>query len=119
MSDRYITIILPTHNAQTARVLLAIVASEGKSDDVSKMSDSVSETADALVAGFATRQRAVGYSDIIQTDNLHLTVTPDRVKYVRGRYVPQTIRIQISAYSCDPYGREAIGRIVEQVATRY
>jgi hypothetical protein len=119
MSSRCTTLILPAHNIQTLRVLVAIIASEGETDDVAKMSDSARLTADVMANGFATRKEAEGFSDILQTHNLHLTFRCDSVRYKAGKYRPQTMRVQMSAYSCDPYGRETITRIVDSTSVRY
>lgn len=121
MSNRSTTLILPTHNSQTLSVLLAIVTSEGKTDSPDTITDRVDIFRRETVAGFTTRRAAEGWSEVFQTDNLHITVTPDRVRYDASsrRYRVHTIRAQLSAYSCDPYGREAIAAIVDKASTRY
>ncbi len=121
MSNRLTTLILPSHNAKTLEVLLAIILSEGKTDNPETISARAGIFWGETIKGFKTRRAAEGWSEVFQTDNLHITIMPDRVRYTGSRkgYQVQTIRVQLSAYSCDPYGREVIAAIVDLASTRY
>lgn len=121
MSNRCTTVILPIHNTQTMRVLLTIILSEGKTDNIANLSERGDIFYGEVLNGWPTRRQAEGWSEVFQTDNLHITIRPDDVRYNASdkTYRPRGMRVQMSAYSCDPYGREAIAAIVASASTRF
>ena len=112
---RHATLILPTHDPDQTRRLVAILSSEGESTDYASCGECVKRIRHTISQGYVARSEAEALASVFSDGHLHISIRPDELRYSRSthKYHIVAIRVSISPYSTDGTSMPIMHRIFD------